>query len=70
MNMLKQPVAVALTNQVSVIKTTIDGLHLQEVQMDFEEGTSVPAKSISISSVGAKKLRDFLNEQYPKEEVQ
>lgn len=36
-------------------------------EFEGESGTVVPAKSIWLNSTYAKKLRDFLNEQFPEE---
>lgn len=42
---------------------------IMESQQEFEgeQGTVTPAKSIWLNTAHAKKLRDFLNEQYPVE---
>lgn len=63
---MKTPVAQALS-AVSVAFVSNGCLTIMESQQEFEgeQGTVTPAKSIWLNTAHAKKLRDFLNEQFP-----
>lgn len=63
----RESVAQALSDTVTALHTASGGLYIQEVQTDFEEGASLPAKSIWLKTVHAKQLRDFLNQRFPVE---
>jgi len=61
--------AISLTGSIAAMVNN-GSLTIFESQQEFEgeQGAVIPAKSIWINKAYAKKLRDFLNEQYPIEE--
>lgn len=63
---MTEPQSKALSATV-VALTNNEMLTILEAQQEFEgeQGVVVPAKSIWLNSTHAKRLRDFLIEQYP-----
>ncbi|MEC0170843.1 hypothetical protein [Paenibacillus graminis] len=58
-------------NAMTVALVYNGSLTILEAQQEYEgeQGAVTPAKSIWLNSIHAKRLRDFLNEQFPKGEA-
>ena len=65
---MKEPASKVLNGSV-VVMVNSGCVTIFEAQQEFEgeQGAVVPAKSIWMNVAPAKKLRDFLNEQFPLE---